>query len=500
MRNHLRFAPYDKSFHFEITELLILMVENESNLENKTILLTGATGYVGGLLLPDLQRKYRVIKCMTRHPESLDESLVGNATAVYGDTSNLKSLIKAMEGVDDAYYLVHSMADSDDFEELEAQSARNFGRAAAKAGIKRIIFLGALSQSENEETSKHMSSRHKTGEILKSSGVPTIEFRASVIIGAGSMPFEAVRALVERLPVMVTPSWVRGELQPISAGDLKNYLIKALEVEPINRVIEIGGADVVRYQDLMKMYSDVRGLRRFMIPVPVITPRLSSHWLRLVTPAHYKIGRRIVESAVHRSVVTSEAASILFSIKPLGIRAAIEAAIQDEESSFSFLDEKGKARDYKSQVGIRIVEKRTRRVGKEPDTAFRIACRIGGDYGWFWQSWLWTLRGWIDRVVGGVGIRKGRSENLNVGETLDFWRVARISENRLTLSAEIRLPGDAVFDIHIYEAPTKESILEHTVSFNPKGWGGYLYWFALYPLHTLVFRKMLDNMAAEIDR
>ena len=289
-------------------------------------------------------------------------------------------------------------------------------------------------------------------------------------------------------------------MQPISARDLKYYLITALEIEPKSRVIEIGGSDVVRYQDLMKMYSVVRGLKRFMIPVPVITPRLSSHWLRLVTPAHYKIGRRIVESAVHRSVVSSDTASRLFSIKPLGTRAAIEAAIQDEESSFSFLDEKGKGKDYKSQVGIRIVEKRIRRVIKEPDAAFHIASKIGGDYGWFWQSWLWTLRGSIDRIVGGVGIRKGRSEHLNVGETLDFWRVARISKNRLTLSAEMRLPGDAVFDIHVYEGSSKEYFLEHTVSFNPNGWGGYLYWIALYPLHALVFRKMLNNMATEIDK
>ncbi|WFG35871.1 DUF2867 domain-containing protein [Candidatus Lucifugimonas marina] len=437
---------------------------------------------------------------MTRHPESLDENLVGNASAVYGDTSNLESLIKAMEGVDDAYYLVHSMADSDDFEELEAQSARNFGEAAAKAQIKRIIFLGALSQSENEESSKHMSSRHKTGEILRSSGVPTIEFRASVIIGAGSMPFEAVRALVERLPVMVTPKWVRGELQPIAARDLKDFLVRALELEPVSRVIEIGGSEVVRYQDLMKTYSDVRGLKRFMIPVPVITPRLSSHWLRLVTPAHYKIGRRIVESAVHRSVVASETASKLFDIKPLGTRAATEAAIRDEEYAFSFLDQEGKAKDYKAQVGTRFVEKRTRRIRKEPITAFKIASRVGGDSGWFWQSWLWTLRGWIDRVVGGVGTRKGRSKHLKVGETLDFWRVERISDNRLTLSADMRLPGDAVFDVHVYETPSKEFILEHTVAFNPKGWGGYIYWFALYPLHALVFRKMLDRMATEIDR
>jgi len=437
---------------------------------------------------------------MTRHPGSLDENLVGNATAVYGDTSNLESLIKAMEGVDDAYYLVHSMADSDDFEELEAQSARNFGAAAAKAGIKRIIFLGALSQSDNEESSKHMSSRHKTGEILKNSGVPTIEFRASVIIGAGSMPFEAVRALVERLPVMVTPRWVRGELQPISARDLKNYLITALEIDPISRVIEIGGADVVRYQDLMKMYSDVRGLKRFMIPVPVITPRLSSHWLRLVTPAHYKIGRRIVESAVHRSVVSRDTASKLFDFNPLGTKAAIEQALQDEESSFSFLDEKGKATDYKTQVGTRFVEKRTRHVAKDPDAAFHIASRIGGEHGWFWQSWLWTLRGWMDLAAGGVGPRQGRPETLRVGDSLDFWRVERISDNRLTLSADMRLPGDAIFDIHVYKLAANESVLEHTVAFNPKGWAGYLYWFALYPIHSLIFRKMLDNMGKDIDR
>lgn len=455
---------------------------------------------MGGLLLPDLQRKYQRVKCMTRNPESLDKILVGNATAVFGDTSDLESLTKAMDGVDDVYYLVHSMSDSDDFEELESQSASNFGTAVAKAGVKRIIFLGALAQGDSETTSKHMSSRHKTGEILRDSGVPTIEFRASVIIGAGSMPFEAVRSLVERLPIMVTPRWVRGELQPISARDLKDYLIAALEIEPTSRVIEIGGSDVVRYQDLMKMYSDIRGLKRFMIPVPVITPRLSSHWLRLVTPAHYKIGSRIVESAVHRSVVSSEMASKLFDIKPLSTRAAIEAAILDEESTFSFLDEKGKAKDYKRQVGTRFVEKRMRRIISEPDNAFQIASRIGGDYGWFWQSWLWTLRGWIDRMAGGVGIRKGRSENLEVGDTLDFWRVVRISDNRLTLAAEMRLPGEAVFDVHVYETPSKVFILEHTVAFNPKGWAGYLYWFALYPLHSLVFRKMLNKMAEEIDR
>ena len=468
-------------------------------MEDRTILLTGATGYVGGLLLPALSRKFRHIKCMTRNPSSIAAALEDGVTAVYGDTTDHDSLEEAMEGVDDAFYLVHSLGDSDDFEELEAQSAKNFGAAAAKSGVKRIIFLGALSQTEKEDSSKHMASRHRTGELLRQSGVPTIEFRASVVIGAGSMPFEAVRALVERLPIMVTPRWVRGVLQPISASDLRDYLIAGLNIPAISRVIEIGGADVVRYQDLMKMYSKARGLRRMMIPVPVITPRLSSHWLRLVTPAHFSIGKRIVESAVHRSVVSSKVASELFDLKPLGTKQAIKTAISDEESSFEFLDKNGKAKDYKTLIGTRFVEKRTRPLSVDPKRAFTIACQIGGQYGWKWQSWLWTLRGWIDRSVGGVGFRKGRPENLQLGDQLDFWTVARVTTNRLTLSADMRLPGNAVFDIHVFENASGDVCLEHTVSFNPRGWIGHFYWFALYPLHALVFRKMLNNMAAQIE-
>tara|TARA_Y100001936_G_scaffold253187_1_gene316371 strand:- start:10684 stop:12009 length:1326 start_codon:yes stop_codon:yes gene_type:complete len=436
---------------------------------------------------------------MTRNPSSIAAALEDGVTAVYGDTTDHDSLEEAMEGVDDAFYLVHSLGDSDDFEELEAQSAKNFGAAAAKSGIKRIIFLGALSQTEKEDSSKHMASRHRTGELLRQSGVPTIEFRASVVIGAGSMPFEAVRALVERLPIMVTPRWVRGVLQPISARDLRDYLIAGLNIPAISRVIEIGGADVVRYQDLMKIYSKARGLRRMMIPVPVITPRLSSHWLRLVTPAHFSIGRRIVESAVHRSVVSSKAASELFDLKPLGTKQAIKTAISEEESSFEFLDKNGKAKDYKTLIGTRFVEKRTRPLSVDPKRAFTIACQIGGQYGWKWQSWLWTLRGWIDRSVGGVGFRKGRPENLQLGDQLDFWTVARVTTNRLTLSADMRLPGNAVFDIHVFENASGDVFLEHTVSFNPRGWIGHFYWFALYPLHALVFRKMLNNMAAQIE-
>ena len=467
-------------------------------MQKRTILLSGATGYVGKLLLPELTKKYTQVKCMSRNPKTFANSLPANASAVFGDTGNPKSLKKAMKGVTDAYYLVHSLGESDNFEELESNSAKIFGTEALQAGVQRIIFLGALSQDNQIETSAHMSSRHKVGQILRESGVPTIEFRASVIIGVGSMPFEAVRALVERLPVMVTPRWVRQELQPISARDIKNYLIAGLDIEAKNSIIEIGGSDVVRYQDLMKTYGQVRGLKRAMVPVPVITPRLSSHWLKLITPAHYKIGRRIVESAVHRSVVVDNTASI-FNIKPIGVTQSIKETLIDEESSFSFLDTQPNDQTQKGLVGTRFVEKRIKQVNAEPDTAFKIATQIGGKYGWFWLTWLWAFRGFIDRIFGGVGMRKGRPEILKEGDQLDFWTVIRVSNNRLTLGADMRLPGEAAFDIQVQKAPNGGSLLIHTVSFNPKGWFGHLYWFVLYPIHALVFNNMVKKMARKIN-
>ena len=462
------------------------------------IVLTGASGYVGQLILQDLVEIADEVRCMTRRPESLDPILPEGAIAVKGDTFEPASLDVVLEGATVAYYLVHSLGESEDFADLEATSARNFGQAAKRAGVQRIIYLGGLAQESAESSaSGHMASRHKVGDILRESGVSVTEFRASTIIGAGSMPFEAVRALVERLPIMVTPKWVREELQPISARDMRKYLIAGMKDQPGSHIYEIGGADVVRYQDIMRMYARSRGLLRVMIPVPVITPRLSSHWLRLVTPAHYRIGRRIVESAVLKSVVTDDSAR-RFNIECLDTETAIKVAIKDEDKDLKFLDLYPNSKGFKTQEGTRFVERRVVKANVEMNQASKIAKSVGGQNGWFWGNSLWQIRGFLDRLVGGVGYRKGRPEGeLSEGDAIDFWTVRRVSPDRLTLSADMRLPGEALFDMKIRETD-KSVYIDMTVSFNPRGWIGYAYWFALYPIHALVFNKMMSALERRV--
>jgi len=463
-----------------------------------TIVLTGASGYVGQLILHDLVEVADEVRCMTRRPESLDPILPEGAIAVKGDTFEPVSLDVVLEGATVAYYLVHSLGESGDFADLEATSARNFGQAAKRAGVKRIVYLGGLAQkSTSNDASGHMASRHKVGVILRESGVPVTEFRASTIIGAGSMPFEAVRALVERLPIMVTPKWVREELQPISARDMRKYLITGIQDQPGSHIYEIGGADIVRYQDIMRMYARVRGLRRIMVPVPVITPRLSSHWLRLVTPAHYRIGRRIVESSVHKSIVIDDSAK-RFNIECLDTETAIRIAMEDEDNDLKFLDLYPNSKGFKTQEGTRFLERRVVKANVEMNQAAKIAKSVGGQNGWFWGNSLWRIRGFIDRIVGGVGYRKGRPEGeLSEGDLVDFWTVRRVSPDRLTLSADMRLPGEALLDFKIREAD-KSVYIDMTVSFNPRGWIGYAYWFALYPIHALVFNKMMSSLERRV--
>jgi uncharacterized protein YbjT (DUF2867 family) len=302
---------------------------------------------------------------------------------------------------------VHSLDESDDFEKLEYESARLFAHAAAKNNLQRIIYLGALAR-ESTESSPHMRSRHRVGEILSESGVSTIEFRASVIIGSGSMPFESIRALVERLPVMITPRWVRQPLQPIAASDLRSYLLRAVEIENSeSRVVEIGGADVVSFMDLMRIYASKRGLKRIMINVPVISPSLSSHWLRIVTPAHYQVGRRIVDSSIHESVV-AQAAHSDFDISVLTTEQAIEQALKNEHEELHFIDRVEKSdsmslKVYRSQFGTRFIEQRIIKVNANREQVAGILDRIGGQHGWYWGTWLWRLRGALDKLVGGSG-------------------------------------------------------------------------------------------------
>jgi hypothetical protein len=340
--------------------------------------------------------------------------------------------------------------------------------------------------------------------------VPVIEFRASVIIGSGSLSFEMIRALVERLPVMVTPRWVRVTAQPIAIGDVLAYLRAALAVETGNQslVIEIGGPDQMSYGELMREYARQRGLRRLMIPVPLLTPRLSSWWLGLVTPLYARVGRKLIDSLRHPTVVRDLSAERLFPIRPLGVREAIARALRNEDSSFAH-----SRSDARSAVGAprhwggtrfgnRLLDSRTTHVAAAPAIVFAVVERIGGSMGWYHANWLWIVRGWLDLMLGGVGMRRGRRdpERLRVGDTLDCWRVESIEPGkRLRLAAEMKLPGRAWLEFEV-EPDGNGARLRQTATFDPLGLGGLAYWYGVWPLHRLVFAGMLSGLARAAEK
>lgn len=409
-----------------------------------------------------------------------------------------------MRGVDVAYYLVHSMGSKGPFEEADRKAARNFAEAAKAAGVGRIIYLGALGSNEGE-LSPHLRSRQEVGQILRQSGVAVLEFRASIVIGPGSLSFELIRSLVERLPIMITPKWVKVAAQPIAIADLLNYLVAALEL-PVSEyhVYEIGGADQVSYADIMRVYARLRGLPLRMISVPVLTPRLSSLWLGLVTPLYARIGRKLIQSIVHPTVVRNDAALTTFAIRPLGVEEAVRGALVSEETRLGathWSDAVSSSGELRSWVGVsfgsRLVDSRTVRVAASPADAFRPIQRIGGDTGWYAFNWLWSLRGFFDLLVGGVGTRRGRSSpvTLRVGDTVDLWRVEALDpDHRLRLVSEMKLPGRAWLEFEV-TGEGSSSTIRQTAIFDPIGLFGKAYWYALYPLHRVVFDGMLRGIA-----
>ncbi len=474
-----------------------------STTNTETIVLSGASGFIGSLILDELAARTTEVRCISRNPDTQFDNLPAGAKPMQGDLLDLESLRPIFRNANVGYYLVHALDDGGPLLEAEVQAARNFAQAAAEAGLRRIIYLGALAESSHEGTSAHIISRHKVGDVLRESGVPVTEFQASIVIGNGSMPFEVVRALVERLPVMITPRWVQMRLQPISSQDVASYLLAALEVDgQENNVYEIGGSNVVTYQGLLRAYEKVRGLRRIHIQVPVITPRLSSHWLRLVTPAHFKMARRIVESAGHDSIVRTEKALEDFQVRPMSVEQAIESAVSDESQHWSHMDMFEQMHDTretlrKRKFGNHFIEQRRIWVDTPAEECFEIICSLGGDTGWYWGDWLWKLRGVMDTAFGGTGLRRhltplGRPEP---GAVLDFWRVQNFIEGeRLTLKAEMKLPGTAWLDFRVRPA-TSGCWLEQTVVFASRGLSGQLYWKAVQPIHSLVFDGMLREMS-----
>jgi uncharacterized protein YbjT (DUF2867 family) len=469
------------------------------------ILLTGATGYIGGRLLQSLeQRGYRV-RCLARRPEFLRPKVSPSTDVVTGDVLDRRSLGSALQAVGAAYYLVHSMGSAGSFEETDRLAARNFGEAAKAAGVKRIIYLGGLGD-DHETLSPHLRSRQEVGQILRASGIPVVEFRASIVIGSGSLSFEMIRSLVERLPIMITPKWVSMRAQPIAVDDVVAYLIAALDL-PLceHRLYEIGGADQVSYADIMRIYARQRGMRIRMIPVPALTPFLSSLWLGLVTPLYARVGRKLIESIVHSTVVRDDTALKTFDIRPMGIEEALSHALAKEEKEFAatrWSDALSASPVVSSwggvRFGTRLVDSRATHVAVPPAVAFKPIQRIGGDTGWYAWNGLWRLRGFIDLLAGGVGVRRGRPlpETLRVGDAVDFWRVETLEPHRrLRLAAEMKLPGRAWLEFEV-SGDESSATIRQTAIFDPVGFFGQVYWYALFPIHQLVFSGMLKGIVA----
>lgn len=480
------------------------------------ILLTGTSGYVGGRLLPRLEKRGLLVRCLARRPEFVADRVGPGTEVVQGDLLSEPTLGPALEGVDTAFYLVHSMGSTDPagFEEQDRRAAENFARAARAAGLRRIVYLGGLGAEGGEELSPHLRSRHEVGRALRTSGATVIELRASIVIGSGSLSFEMLRALVERLPVMVTPRWVRVTAQPIGIADLLAYLEAALDLETEeSRIYEIGGADRVSYGDLMREYARQRHLRRLMIPVPVLTPRLSSLWLGLVTPLYARVGRVLIESICHETIVRDDRARRDFPIRPMGVREAIASALANEDREFAETrwsdalsaggTDPGLFGGYGGvRRGRRLADSRQCVVDVRPAQAFAPIRRIGGRRGWYAYAWLWRARGFLDLLLGGVGMRRGRPdpEELKVGDTLDWWRVEAYEADRLLrLRAEMKLPGRAWLEFEV-EPAERGTTIRQTAVFDPSGLLGLAYWYGIYPLHALVFRGMLAGIAREARR
>ncbi len=466
------------------------------------ILLTGATGYVGGRLLHALLERGERVRCLARRPEAL--SAAPGLETVAGDALDTDSVRRALDGVETAYYLIHSLG-SREFEERDRRAAATFARVAREAGLGRIVYLGGL--GEGAGLSSHLTSRQEVGRILASTGVETIEFRASIVLGSGSLSFEMIRALVERLPLLVTPRWVWTRAQPIAIEDVVAYLVEALDLDwRGSEVFEIGGADVATYGELMREYARQRGLRRLLVRVPVLTPRLSSLWLGLVTPVYARVGRTLIESLPNETIVRDHSADERFGVRPRGYREAIARSLANEDRelaetlwSDALSAGEGSGREGGGRARGRLLDSRVIEVAVPSARAFAPIRRIGGSTGWYYGNGLWQLRGFLDLLAGGVGLRRGRRdpETPIVGSTLDFWRVEAYEPDRLLrLRAEMRLPGRAWLQFEV-DGDDQSSLIRQTAIYDPVGLAGLAYWYALLPLHKLVFRGMLAAIARQ---
>jgi uncharacterized protein YbjT (DUF2867 family) len=473
--------------------------------ERPLVLVTGATGYLGGRLVPRLVAAGYRVRCLVRCARKIDArpwAADPSVEILECDLETGHRLAAAMQGCAAAYYLVHSMmAAGSDYRARDRQLAAAFARAAATAGVSRIVYLGGLGEL-GDGLSEHLTSRREVEAALGSTGVSVTVLRAAMIIGSGSASFEILRYLVERLPIMVTPRWVTTESQPIAVRDVLHYLVACLQApETSGRTLDIGGPDIVSYRQLMDIMSDALRLRRRVIlPVPVLTPRLSSLWIHLVTPISHRIARPLAEGLRNRVVCRNDDAVRLMPHERITVPAAIDAALgrsAEGEVETAWSDAGPIPGDPDWAGGRVFVDRRTAHVTASCNSVFSVVCRIGGDQGYFSADWLWRLRGAMDRLVGGPGLRRGRRhpEKLAFGEAVDFWRVTGFEDQRrLELRAEMGLPGEATLTFEVTPAAEAACTLTQTARFKPRGLLGLCYWYAVAPLHGIVFKGMLNGI------
>jgi uncharacterized protein YbjT (DUF2867 family) len=476
-------------------------------------LVTGATGYIGGRLIPELLDAGHRVRVLVRDPTRLGaHPWADRVEVVPGDALDPDALARAMAGVDVGYYLIHSLGTGPRFERTDRRAARAFASAAREAGARRIVYLGGL-YPDSDDLSPHLESRREVEEIFLTSGVPTVVLRAAVIIGSGSASFEMLRYLTERLPLMVTPRWVGTRIQPIAVRDVLRYLVKVAELPAeVSGGFDIGGPDVLTYRDMMQRYARVAGLsRRVILPVGVMTPRLSSHWVGVVTPIPNRLARPLVASLVHEVVVRDDRIRGLVPDPPeglLGFERAVALALSrvreaEVATRWSGATPPGAPSDPLPgdpdwAGGSLHVDDRSTVVPASTETLWRVIEGIGGENGWYSWPLAWWIRGWLDLAWGGPGLGRGRRHprTLAVGDALDWWRVEAVDQGRLLrLRAEMRLPGLAWLELRVEQDPVGRTLFRQRALFRPRGLLGHLYWAAVTPFHGIVFGGMQRNVA-----
>ena len=475
------------------------------------VLVTGATGYIGGRLVPRLLASGYHVRVLVRQPYRLQgRQWLSSVEVVQGDALIPSTLAGSMDSMEAAFYLIHGMKGSEDFHKRDISAARNFSQIAREAGLKRIIYLGGLGGGEEENLSEHLHSRHEVGQLLVQSGVPVVELRAAVVVGSGSASFEMMRYPVEGLPLLFCPTWVRTCIQPISVHDVLDYLIASLSL-PENqvgrhRIVEIGGSDVLTYHDMMRGYAKARGLRRLMIMMPFLKPPLCARFLSLVTPIPYPLALALIDGMRNEVTVRDASALTLFpEIHPRDYKTSLERALarlSSDEVETTWHDAQVSATGdavpvtFTTREGI-LLEERQRVTSAPAEAVFRVVTGLGGKRGWLYANWIWSARGFIDTLAGGPGFRRGRRhpDDLRVGDAVDFWRVEALEPGRLLrLRAEMKVPGLAWLQFEIVHPGPDRNLIIQTALFEPHGLPGLMYWYLLYPIHGWMFSQLISRI------